>query len=103
MKLNFDITVEQLREMLESGENINLLDVRNPSEYADDNLGGILIPLGELPDNLEEIEHLKGEHIYIHCRSGARSAQAKEILISEGYTNVHNVLGGIVAYRELEE
>lgn len=102
MKQNFDITVDQLRKMLESGENINLLDVRNPSEYAEDNLDGILIPLGELPYNLEEIEHLKGQHIYIHCRSGARSAQAKEILISEGFENVHNVLGGITAYRELD-
>lgn len=99
MNENFDITVAQLKEMIESGAKFNLIDVRNPDEYDEDNIGGILIPLAELPDNLEELEGMKGEDIYIHCRSGARSGRAKEFLLAEGFTKVHNVLGGILAYR----
>jgi rhodanese-related sulfurtransferase len=101
MDNNFDIDVAKLRELLDSGEPLNLLDVRNPDEYEEDNLGGQLIPLGDLPDSLEELEAMKGQDIYIHCRSGARSQRAKEYLISEGFDKVHNVLGGIMAYREL--
>ena len=102
MNPNFDITVEDLREMIEKGEPFNLVDVRNPDEFADDNLGGILIPLGDLPDCLDQFEAMKGEDIYIHCRSGARSGRAKDILLSEGFTKIHNVIGGILAYRDLD-
>ncbi len=101
MDKNYDITVEQLQELLENEEAINLIDVREEHEYEDDNLGGILIPLGEVPDRLGELEDMKGQEIYIHCRSGARSGKAKQFLISQGFENVHNVLGGIMAYREI--
>ena len=102
MNENFDISVDQLREMIESGEPFNLVDVRNPDEYEDDNLGGVLIPLGDLPDSLEQLEAMKGQDIYIHCRSGARSDRAKHYLISECFEKVHKVLGGIMAYRASE-
>ncbi len=101
MDTNFDITVADLKELLESGQPVNLIDVRNPDEYEEDNLGGTLIPLGDLPDSLEELEALKGQDIYLQCRSGARSQRAKDYLISEGFEKVHNVIGGIMAYREL--
>ena len=101
MDKNYDITVEQLKELLENEETINLIDVREEHEYEDDNLGGILIPLGEIPDRLDELEGMKEQEIYIHCRSGARSGKAKNFLISQGFEGVHNVLGGIMAYREL--
>lgn len=101
MESNFDITVAELKQLLEGNEPIHLVDVRNPDEYEEDNLGGTLIPLGDLPDSLDELEPLKGQDIYIHCRSGARSARAKEYLLSEGFDKVHNVIGGIMAYREL--
>lgn len=101
MEKNYDITVEQLKELLENEEKINLIDVREEHEYEDDNLGGILIPLGEVPDHLDEFEAMKGQEIYIHCRSGARSGKAKQFLISQGFENVHNVLGGIMAFREI--
>jgi rhodanese-related sulfurtransferase len=55
--------------------------------------------LGELPDRLDEIAHLKNEEILIHCRSGARSGRAKDYLTAEGYTNVRNVLGGMLAWQ----
>lgn len=101
MDKNYDITVEQLQELLENEGEINLIDVREEHEYEDDNLGGILIPLGELPDRLDELEDMKGQEIYLHCRSGARSARAKSFLLSQGFEKVHNVLGGIMAFREL--
>jgi rhodanese-related sulfurtransferase len=99
MNENFDITVTQLKELIDSNEKLNLIDVRNPDEYEEDNIGGILIPLGDLPDSLDQLETMKGQDIYIHCRSGARSERAKQYLISEGFDKVHNVLGGIMAYR----
>ncbi len=99
---NKDISVAELKVLLESENEINFIDVRNPDEYDEDNLGALLIPLGELPDRLEELDGLQDQDIYIHCRSGARSGRAKEYLEAEGFTKVHNVLGGILAYRALE-
>ncbi|MGV3604509.1 MAG: rhodanese-like domain-containing protein [Dyadobacter fermentans] len=98
-----DITVEELKERLEKGEDLHFYDVREEHEYEEDNLGAILIPLGELPDHLDDLEALKDEEIIIHCRSGARSGKAARYLESQGFSNVRNVLGGILAYRELED
>jgi rhodanese-related sulfurtransferase len=97
-----DITVEELKERLDKGEELNFYDVREEHEFEEDNLGAKLIPLAELPDHLDELEPLKDEEIIIHCRSGARSGKAARFLESQGFSNVRNVLGGILAYRELE-
>lgn len=102
MDVNFDISAAQLKELLESGKAFHFLDVRNEDEFEEDNLGAKLIPLGGLPDMLEDLEPWRGEDIYVHCRSGARSDRAKRYLISQGFNKVHNVLGGIMAYRDLE-
>ncbi|MBE9460417.1 rhodanese-like domain-containing protein [Dyadobacter subterraneus] len=98
-----DIKVEELKERLDKGETLNFYDVREEHEYEEDNLGATLIPLAELPDHLDELEPLKDEEIIIHCRSGARSGKAQAFLEARGFTNVRNVIGGILAYRELEE
>ncbi|HEV7350548.1 rhodanese-like domain-containing protein [Telluribacter sp.] len=98
-----DITVQELKERLDSGEDFHFIDVREVNEYEEDNLGAQLIPLGELPDHLDDLEHLKDEEIIIHCRSGARSGRAQQFLEANGFSNVRNVTGGILAYRELEE
>ncbi|AWV97264.1 rhodanese-like domain-containing protein [Arcticibacterium luteifluviistationis] len=98
---NNDISVEELKALIESGESFHFYDVRNPDEYEEANLGAKLIPLGDLQSRIDELEPIKGEHIYIHCRSGARSGRAKQYLEMEGFENVHNVLGGILAYQEL--
>ncbi|MCF2493548.1 MULTISPECIES: rhodanese-like domain-containing protein [Dyadobacter] len=97
-----DITVQELKERLDKGEDLHFYDVREEHEFEEDNLGAKLIPLGELPDHLDELEPLKDEEIIIHCRSGARSGKAARFLESQGFSNVRNVLGGILAYRELE-
>jgi rhodanese-related sulfurtransferase len=94
-----DITIEELKERMDKGEKLNLIDVREEYEFDEFNIGATLIPLGELPDRLEEIEAWKDQEILIHCRSGARSGRAKEYLMSEGYSNVRNVLGGMLAWQ----
>lgn len=96
-----DITVEDLKSRLDNNEKFVFLDVREDWEYEDDNLGAINIPLGDLPDRLDELEGYKDQEIIVHCRSGARSGNAKKFLESKGYTKVRNVLGGILAFRSL--
>jgi len=98
-----DITVEELKKRLDDGEDLNFYDVREEHEYEEDNLGAILIPLAELPDHLDELEELKDAEIIVHCRSGARSGKAVKFLESQGFTNARNVVGGILAFRDLED
>ncbi len=96
-----DITVEDLKSRLDKNEKFVFLDVREDWEYDDDNLGAKNIPLGDLPGRLDELEEYKDQEIIVHCRSGARSGNAKKFLESKGYTKVRNVLGGILAFRSL--
>ena len=96
-----DITVEELKDRIEKNEKLNIIDVREEHEFDEFNIGAQLIPLGEIADRLEEIEHLKEEEIIIHCRSGARSGRAQQYLESEGFTNVRNLIGGMLAWKDL--
>ena len=95
-----DITVQDLKERLDKGETPNLIDVREPNEYEADNIGATLIPLGDLPHRLDELDGLQDEEVIVHCRSGSRSAMAQQILEQNGFNNVRNVTGGILAYRK---
>jgi rhodanese-related sulfurtransferase len=90
-----EINVNDLNERIQSGEKINLIDVREQHEYDLVNLEGILIPLGQLESRLDEIGHLKNEEIIVHCRSGARSAEACKIMMRNGFKNPKNLAGGI--------
>lgn len=93
------ITVQELKERLDKGEKLNLIDVREPAEYEEYNIGAQLIPLGKIRNmETEEIDHLKKEELIIHCRSGARSAQACMLLESMGFANTKNVEGGVLAW-----
>lgn len=94
-----DITVTELKERLDKGEDIILIDVREPHEYELSNLNGRLIPLGTLPSSLDDLEELKNEEIIIHCKSGGRSGQAAAFLRQHGFTNVRNLLGGILDWK----
>lgn len=91
-----DITVEQLNNMLHKKVDFTLVDVREPEEHAVYNIGGILIPLGQLPDRLEEIPRDKLTVVY--CRSGGRSAHAVQFLQGMGFLDVHNLAGGMLAW-----
>lgn len=96
-----DITVSELKERLDKKDKFVFLDVREEWEYDDDNLGAKNIPLADLPSQLDELENHKEDEIIIHCRSGARSGNAKKFLESKGFSKVRNVLGGIIAFRDL--
>ncbi|GAB3662818.1 hypothetical protein GCM10028791_38070 [Echinicola sediminis] len=98
-----DITVEELKERLEKKEQFAFIDVREEWEYEEDNLGAFNIPLAQLPHSLDEIDQYKDQELIVHCRSGARSGNAKQFLETKGFSKVRNVLGGILAYRQLEE
>jgi rhodanese-related sulfurtransferase len=97
-----DITVEELKERIEKGEALNLIDVREQWEFDEANLGAKLIPLQTLPHRLAELEQYKDAELIIHCRSGKRSDNAKKYLEQNGFKNVRNVLGGIEAYLDLD-
>lgn len=95
------MTVDELKERIDRGEKINLIDCREPHEYEEANLGGRLIPLGKFQTmDLDEIENLKEEEVIIHCRSGKRSMMACTILDQMGFQNTVNVEGGILAWIE---
>ena len=85
------ISVEELKARLDAGEKLNIIDVREPHENAEFNIGGLLLPLGRVQTlQLEDIEDMKDEEIIVYCRSGNRSGQAKSILEQHGFTNVIN-------------
>jgi rhodanese-related sulfurtransferase len=94
-----DITTDELKQRMDAGEKLNLFDVRETYEFDEFNIGATLIPLGELPNRLSELSDLKNEEIIIHCRSGARSNNAKMFLLDNGFANVRNVLGGMLDWR----
>ena len=95
------ISVEALKAKIDSGEKINLVDVREPHEHADFNIGGILLPLGQVQMlQIDSIEDLKNEELYIYCRSGNRSGQACMMLETMGFTNLTNVSGGMLAWQD---
>jgi rhodanese-related sulfurtransferase len=98
-----DINVSELREKLQNKEDFIFIDVREEWEYEEDNLGAQNIPLGQLPYELDEFEESKDKEIVLQCRSGARSGNAKKFMETRGFTKVRNLLGGILAYREMEE
>ncbi len=95
-----NITVEQLKARMDAGEKINLIDCREPSEYAEFNIGGKLIPLGKIQSmQTEEIDDLKNEEVIVHCRSGKRSVTACLFLETLGFTHTVNVLGGVLDWQ----
>lgn len=95
-----DITCEELKERMDKGEKLTIIDVRELHEYEEYNIGAQLIPLGDIPYKMDEFDHLKHEEIIIHCRSGNRSGNAKLFMMENGFTNVRNLLGGMNAWRE---
>lgn len=92
-----EMTVEKLKEMIDSGESdYQLIDVREPYEYEIGNLGGLLIPLGDIENRLDEISS-SGKTIF-HCRSGVRSQKAIVKLQKLGFKNLYNLKGGVLEW-----
>lgn len=94
-----DIDVAELKSKLENHEPFVLIDVRESYEHEEFNLGGKLIPLGELFTALDSVSDDKEAEIVVYCRSGNRSAMAQRILQQAGYTKVRNLTGGVVAWQ----
>lgn len=92
------ISVTEFKHQRDAGKDFFLLDVREPFEYRMANLGGYLIPLGDLQKRINELD--ADRDIVVHCRSGARSQQAAEFLQKAGFKNVKNLAGGILAWSE---
>lgn len=91
-----EITVQELKEKLDNGEDFQLIDVREDFEYETSNLGGQLIPLGGILIEADKIS--KDKPVVVMCRSGKRSAAAIMQLQQLGYTNLSNLQGGILAW-----
>ncbi len=94
------LSVEQLKQRIDAGDKPFILDVREPHEYQIVNLGAPLIPVGQLPQRLNEIPVGKDEEIVVHCKSGGRSQNASLALKQAGFTNVKNLAGGITAWAD---
>jgi adenylyltransferase/sulfurtransferase len=93
-----DMTPEELKRRLDAGEDLFVLDVREPNEYQIANLGGYLIPLGDLPKRVNELD--SSREIVAHCKMGGRSAKAVDFLRQAGFKKVRNLAGGINAWSE---
>jgi adenylyltransferase/sulfurtransferase len=90
------ITVSELKRRIDAGEDLFILDVREPFEYQIANIGGKLVPQGEVPQRLAEID--RDREIIVHCKAGGRSQRIAEFLKQSGYPDVVNVAGGILAW-----
>ncbi len=92
------ISVTELKRRLDAGEDLFILDVREPYEYQIANIGGKLIPMNDVPQRLAEID--RSREIVVQCRSGGRSQRVAEFLAGQGYANVKNLAGGILAWAD---
>ena len=88
----------ELKRRLDAGEDIYVLDVREPHEFAIAQIGGHLIPLNDLPQRFGELD--PNREIVVHCKMGGRSQKASEFLAQAGFKNLHNLAGGIQAWSE---
>src|SRR5438034_1065300 len=93
-----EVQVEELKRRLDAGEDIFVLDVREPHEYQICNINGYLIPLGDLPTRVHELD--SSREIVPHCPPRARSAKAVDFLRQAGFKKVHNLAGGILAWAD---
>jgi rhodanese-related sulfurtransferase len=95
------ITTTELRDRLSKGEKLNLVDVREPSEHREFNIGGELVPLGKIKSmDVDQLEVFKDKELILYCRSGNRSGQACQILDMMGFTNTKNLQGGMLAWQQ---
>ena len=93
-----EISVEEFKRRLDRGDDLFVLDVREPHEYQICNLSGYLMPLGEVPKRVHELD--SSREIVVHCRSGVRSAKAVDFLRQAGFRKVQNLAGGILAWAD---
>jgi rhodanese-related sulfurtransferase len=86
---------------MDAGEALHLVDVREPLEHAEFNIGGTLLPLGKIMSaQVDEIEDWKNSEVICYCRSGQRSMQAAMLLETIGFIDVKNLVGGMMGWKE---
>src|SRR5258707_5577838 len=93
-----EMSPRELKSRLDRGDDLYILDVREPHEYQICNIKGHLLPLGELPRRVHELD--SSREIVAHCRSGKRSAEAVDFLRKAGFRKIHNLKGGILAWSD---
>ncbi|MGF1638453.1 MAG: rhodanese-like domain-containing protein [Cyclobacteriaceae bacterium] len=94
-----EINVSELKQLIDEGADIQLIDVREDNEVAAGSMGGEHIAMGTIPNNVDKID--KNKQVIVHCRSGKRSANVIQYLENNhGYTNLYNLTGGILAWRD---
>lgn len=97
-----DITVQELKQKLDNKEEFILIDVREPYEHTEFNIGGDLATLQtSLPYKIQELEDCKEKEIVVYCRSGNRSGMAKQMFVQSGFKNVRNLIGGMLQWRDV--
>lgn len=95
------ITAAELKARIDAGEQLNIVDVREPYEHEEFNIGGTLLPLGNIKMMMvDELEDYKDKELIVYCRSGNRSGQACMMLDAMGFTNTKNLLGGMLVWQE---
>ena len=95
------ITAAELKARIDAGEQLNIVDVREPFEHEEFNIGGVLVPLGQIRMMMiDELEEYKDKELIVYCRSGNRSGQACMLLDSLGFTNTKNLVGGMLVWQE---
>jgi rhodanese-related sulfurtransferase len=95
-----DITIQELKQRMDAGDSdFVLIDVREPYEHEEFNVGGKLIPIGGFMAAIPELMAHKEEEVVVYCRSGNRSGMAKQLLEASGFTNARNLTGGMLAWQ----
>lgn len=93
-----DINVVELKKKMDAGEAFVLIDVREPYEHQEFNIGGQLIPMGNFPRIIPDLEDHQEQEVIVYCRSGRRSGIIKEMMAQAGFKNVRNLEGGMLAW-----
>lgn len=97
------LTVEELKAKLDRSEHVELLDVREPWEHEEFNIGGRLIPLNDLMKSLDKLNDIKDQEFVVYCRSGSRSKMAVAFLQAKGFKGAINLEGGVEAWKKLSD
>lgn len=100
--MNHNINAEEIALRIQNNDTMRLLDVRGTMEYHTFNIGGLNIPLDRLPDALPLDDWTQQDEIIVICKAGLRSKTAQSILQLNGYTNVRNLTGGLLALQKLK-
>ncbi len=96
-----EISAQELKERLDKGEKLILLDVREKLEYYSYNIGGIHVPLVQLMEEVEVLPEDPSTEIIVICQKGVRSKTAQTLLMQAGYTNIKNLKGGLSAFHRI--